>query len=460
MAATRGWDLNSLVGGAQGHRLIVLNAGTDSGNVLIAGGDGSTCEIYNVAGGTWSTTGSTTLTGDIHLVGPLSNNKILAWNYTSTTPQVFDPVAHTWSNTGNNPQRFNVNQHGQMTLLNDGTVLQTGGQSFQDTRPGTIYNPSSNTWANTTGNQIHGATQFAAAVLLNNGNVLIFGGNNSNSGVLATVDMYNPTTQTFTTVGSMTQARQYHIAMLLPNGNVWIYGGINNNSSEIYNVTTNTSTADVTTTFNGWWRPGTFLQNGKILLAGEAGGGGSAQTGVELYTPASLTLNGITLDDANGHSVTITAPQTVSANYTLLLPSAQSVANALLQNDGSGNLSFTTSPTLSSLSLSTPLPVLSGGTGTATPGLIAGTNITSITGTWPNQTINTWNYADNEAVSGTIDGVNKTFTLVRFPNGGVVHLYRNGTRQNPASDYQLIGQNVVFTTAPTVGDSLLVDYRY
>jgi hypothetical protein len=33
------------------------------------------------------------------------------------------------------------------------------------------------------------------------------------------------------------------------------------------------------------------------------------------------------------------------------------------------------------------IPVVNGGTGTATPGLIAGTNIT-ITGTWPNQTIN------------------------------------------------------------------------
>lgn len=34
------------------------------------------------------------------------------------------------------------------------------------------------------------------------------------------------------------------------------------------------------------------------------------------------------------------------------------------------------------------LPVANGGTGTATPGLVAGTNISSITGTWPNQTIN------------------------------------------------------------------------
>jgi hypothetical protein len=38
--------------------------------------------------------------------------------------------------------------------------------------------------------------------------------------------------------------------------------------------------------------------------------------------------------------------------------------------------------------VTTPLSVANGGTGTASPGLVAGTNITSITGTWPNQTVN------------------------------------------------------------------------
>jgi collagen type VII alpha len=39
------------------------------------------------------------------------------------------------------------------------------------------------------------------------------------------------------------------------------------------------------------------------------------------------------------------------------------------------------------IALSTPVAVANGGTGTATPGLVAGTNVT-ITGTWPNQTVN------------------------------------------------------------------------
>ena len=42
---------------------------------------------------------------------------------------------------------------------------------------------------------------------------------------------------------------------------------------------------------------------------------------------------------------------------------------------------------LASLVLGTPLPITSGGTGTATPALVQGSNIT-ITGSWPNQTVN------------------------------------------------------------------------
>jgi hypothetical protein len=39
------------------------------------------------------------------------------------------------------------------------------------------------------------------------------------------------------------------------------------------------------------------------------------------------------------------------------------------------------------ITITSPLPVTNGGTGTATPSLVAGTNIT-VTGTWPNQTVN------------------------------------------------------------------------
>jgi hypothetical protein len=46
----------------------------------------------------------------------------------------------------------------------------------------------------------------------------------------------------------------------------------------------------------------------------------------------------------------------------------------------------TTTGTLAVGLSGTPLPVVNGGTGTATPSLVAGSNV-SVTGTWPNQTI-------------------------------------------------------------------------
>lgn len=62
-------------------------------------------------------------------------------------------------------------------------------------------------------------------------------------------------------------------------------------------------------------------------------------------------------------------------------------ANALLATNSSAVIVSTT-PDLGSSKFTGLLPVARGGTGTASPGLVAGTNITSITGTWPNQTIN------------------------------------------------------------------------
>jgi hypothetical protein len=88
-------------------------------------------------------------------------------------------------------------------------------------------------------------------------------------------------------------------------------------------------------------------------------------------------------------------------------PSSANLAAALTDETGSGSAVFATSPTLVTPALGTPtalvltsatglplssgvtgiLPVANGGTATATPSLVQGTGVT-ITGTWPNQTIN------------------------------------------------------------------------
>ena len=73
------------------------------------------------------------------------------------------------------------------------------------------------------------------------------------------------------------------------------------------------------------------------------------------------------------------------------------------------------------------LSIVGGGTGTATPALVAGTNV-SITGTWPNQTINSSNTGGTVTSvggTGTVNGLSLTGTVTTSGNltlGGALDL--------------------------------------
>jgi len=72
------------------------------------------------------------------------------------------------------------------------------------------------------------------------------------------------------------------------------------------------------------------------------------------------------------------------------------------------------------------------------------------------------NFADKEIPTGTIDGVNVTFTLAHTPTAGSELLFRNGVLQNVTggSDYGIASAIITFTSAPGVGDVLLCSYRF
>lgn len=115
--------------------------------------------------------------------------------------------------------------------------------------------------------------------------------------------------------------------------------------------------------------------------------------------------------------------------------------------------------------LSAPLPVAQGGTGTASPGLVAGSNIT-ITGSWPNQTVNSTggsgpNFADDETVSGS----GTSWTLAHTPSPSAsLQLFQEiagfgGVLLRQGTDYTLTGAAVTTTNSLTAG-VLFAWYRY
>ena len=155
-------------------------------------------------------------------------------------------------------------------------------------------------------------------------------------------------------------------------------------------------------------------------------------TSPTLVTPALGTPSALVGTNITGTAAGLTAGNvTTNANLTGAVTSVGNATSlgsfssanllaALTDETGTGSAVFATSPTLVTPILGTPtsatltnatglplttgvtgqLPVANGGTGTATPSIVAGTNVT-VTGTWPNQTI-------ASTASGTGDVVGPT----------------------------------------------------
>ena len=67
----------------------------------------------------------------------------------------------------------------------------------------------------------------------------------------------------------------------------------------------------------------------------------------------------------------------------------------------------------------------------------------------------------NEVPSGTINGVNVTFTILNTPIGQIM-LYLNGQYLAPGvgEDYTISTVTITLAVAPIVGDKLRVNYQY
>jgi N-acetylneuraminic acid mutarotase len=252
----------------------------DNGKVLVAGGTTDrTCELYDPASGTWSTTASLVLFSSQGQTATLMNDgKVLVvggFNATALkTAQLYDPDTETWSLSGSiATPRF----HHTATLLTDGKVLIAGGQdnNLRELASTELYDPATGSW--TTVSPLVKARGYHVATLLLDGKVLVAGGTIAAGGIgkeLASAELYDPATGSWSRTGSMKSARVRPSMTLLKNGQALVVGGQNFTphgdpaSAELYDPASGTWKAAGFLPEVRWGHTATLLNNGTVLVAG------------------------------------------------------------------------------------------------------------------------------------------------------------------------------------------------
>ena len=196
----------------------------------------------------------------------------------------------------------------------------------------------------------------------------------------------------------------------------------------------------------------------------------SALVGTNITGTASgLTAGNVTTNANLTGAITSTGNATSLGSF-----SSANLLGALTDETGTGSAVFATSPTLVTPILGTPtsatltnatglplstgvtgqLPVANGGTGTATPSIVAGTNVT-VTGTWPNQTIAT--SGSSGTVTSVAASVPSVFSISGSPittsgtlamtySGTALPVVNGGTGQTSYTDGQLLIGNTTGNT--------------
>jgi len=183
------------------------------------------------------------------------------------------------------------------TLLPNGKVLAAGGRTCAAPPPtacdfnnvtatAELYDPATGTWTPT--GAMAEPRHTTTAVVLQNGTVLLSGGFPGTG--LRTAEIYDPATGTFRPTGLLGVGRSRQATVLLPNGQVLVASGFSGReTAELYNPATGTFSFTGGTQalgrFNFYF---TGLPDGRVLVAG--GGGTGNATTTEIYDPSTGTF--------------------------------------------------------------------------------------------------------------------------------------------------------------------------
>lgn len=252
---------------------------------------------------------------NVLLVGGIDNSLVNGTHLGLISSEIYNPTNEAFTASGS----MNLGRTGHTaTLLQDGNVLVTGGDSASTDTPtasAELYSSPAGTFsvaANmTTARVAH------TAVLLPNGSVLIAGGENTTWVNQSSAELYNPNTGKFTSTKRMTAARSGHTATLLKNGMVLIAGGGSAKAivatAELYNPSTHAFTATGSMATPRQYATATLLQNGQVLITGggswSAACSGCSVSSAEIYDPPTGTFStvGSMLYSRRSHTGTLLA---------------------------------------------------------------------------------------------------------------------------------------------------------
>ncbi|CAF0863664.1 unnamed protein product [Adineta steineri] len=195
---------------------------------------------------------------------PQCHDYPICYPVTMTDERICPPIIKNWNNTSN---MNNPRHHHTTSVLSDGHVLVTGGDTIGALDSAELYDPSTETWT-ITGKMNVARSQHTASILID-GKVLVTGGYNGNR--LASAELYDLSTKTWLAVGNMIYARSDHIASTLTNGKVLVSGGYGTtyiNSSELYDPSSETWTITGEMKYSRDHHTVSLLPNGKILVTG------------------------------------------------------------------------------------------------------------------------------------------------------------------------------------------------
>jgi hypothetical protein len=280
-----------------------------NGKVLIAGGFAddtnhpgasalTSAELYDPSDGTFIPTGDMTAARAVHRATLLNNGKVLITGGVpacctgpSNSAELYDPSTGTFAPAANMTRVAPCGRRD--TLLPDGKVLIV---DWDWDCPGPIsaevFDSESGTFTSLNPGPMFAAT---TASLLTDGKVLLTLGDSGGVGRLA--ELYDPATGTFVATGSLSTYRgQDSTATLLPDGTVLVDGhdfvsglhyGDSVHNADLYDPATGTF-SPVDGAQDRMGHTATLLVDGTVLIAGGDFGLNMPVSSAEVYHPAML----------------------------------------------------------------------------------------------------------------------------------------------------------------------------